>query len=394
MENFFNTHAFLIEHTDAPLRRSLMDTIDWSQRMIGIKGPRGVGKTTFLLQYAKENFDVSLRQCLYINMNNFYFQGRGIVDFAGDFVRNGGSVLLIDQVFKHPDWCEELCRCYDDYPRLRIVYTTTSVERNDKAHERLLKLGRCYSLHGFSFREFVNLQAGTEFRAYSIDELLNDHEQILKSILPIVRPWNYFRDYLHHGYYPFFIEKRNFSENLLKAINMMIEVDVLFTKQIELKYLSRIKKLLYLLAIEGQNSPNISQLAKNIQTSRATVMNYMKNLEEARLINLIYREGESFPKKPVQVMSHNTNLLYSVYPEGITDQLAMETFFTNSLWRHHLVNKGKRDGYFRIDDKVDICVCDKFKRVRQSSNTIYAKYNTEVGHGGNEIPLWLFGFLH
>ena len=104
MEAFYRTHAYLVEHTNAPVRRTLMDEIDWNDRLIGIKGTRGVGKTTFLLQYAKERFGVNDRQCLYVNMNNFYFQGRGIADYAGDFVKEGGRVLLIDQVFKQPDW--------------------------------------------------------------------------------------------------------------------------------------------------------------------------------------------------------------------------------------------------------------------------------------------------
>lgn len=393
METFFTTHAFLIENLNSPIRRSLMDRIDWGQRVIGIKGPRGVGKTTFLLQYAKEHFDLPLRQCLYINMNNFYFQGRGIVDFAEEFIKYGGKVLLIDQAFKHPDWCQEILTCYERFPSLRIVYTTSSVERYDKDFEALNRIGHCYCLHGFSFREFVNLQTNAELRSYSMEELLRDHEQILKNVLPLVRPWNYLQAYLHHGYYPLFTETRNFSDNLLKSINMMLEVDVLFIKQIELKYLSRIKKLLYLLATAGTMAPNISKLAEEVKTSRATVMNYIKDLEEARLINLVYKEGESFPKKPAQIMAHNTNLMYSVYPEGVSEQEVMETFFTNSLWRHHSVNAGKKPGCFRIDGKYDICICDKNKRVRNDNHTIYAKYNTEVGRG-NEIPLWLFGFLY
>ena len=113
MDAFFRTHTYLVEHNHAPIRRMLMDEINWNDRMIGIKGTRGVGKTTFLLQYAKENFDARDRQCLYINMNNFYFQGRGIADFAGDFYRAGGKVLLIDQVFKQPEWSSELRKCYD-----------------------------------------------------------------------------------------------------------------------------------------------------------------------------------------------------------------------------------------------------------------------------------------
>lgn len=392
METFFQTHAYLIEHTNVPVRRALMDRIDWSHRMIGIKGPRGVGKTTFLLQYAKEHFDVHLRQCLYINMNSFYFQGRGIADFADDFIKCGGQVLLIDQVFKQTDWEHELCSCYHRYPRLRIVYATSSVESSEENSE-LKKISKCYSLHGFSFREFINLQTGSEFRPYGFEELLTDSEQIQKNILPQVRPWQYFQDYLHHGYYPFFLENRNFTENLLKAMNMMIEVDILFIKQIELKYLSRIKKLLYLLAMEGLTSPNVSKLAAGIQTSRATVMNYIKNLEEARLINMIYREGETFPKKPVQIMLHDTNLMYAVYSPSMNTQDIMETFLTNCLWRHHAITKGKKSGFYRIDQKIDICVCDKSRRLKRDMNVYYAKYNSEVGYG-NEIPLWLFGFLY
>ena len=129
MEAFFRTHAYLVEHTNAPVRRGLMDEINWNDRLIGIKGTRGVGKTTFLLQYAKENFRCDDRQCLYINMNNFYFQGRGIADFAGEFYRTGGRVLLIDQVFKQPNWGSELGKCYDLYPALKLVFTGSSVMR-------------------------------------------------------------------------------------------------------------------------------------------------------------------------------------------------------------------------------------------------------------------------
>lgn len=129
MEAFFRTHRYLVEHVNAPVRRTLMDEIDWSDRMIGIKGTRGIGKTTFLLQYAKEHFDIQDRKCLYINMNNFYFQGRGIADFAGEFYRKGGRVLLIDQVFKQPNWSQELRKCYDLYTNLKIVFTGSSVMR-------------------------------------------------------------------------------------------------------------------------------------------------------------------------------------------------------------------------------------------------------------------------
>ncbi|MBR6589672.1 MAG: AAA family ATPase, partial [Bacteroidaceae bacterium] len=237
MEVFYRTHNYLIDHIGNNLvRRDLMDEIDWSDRLIGIKGTRGVGKTTFLLQYAKEKFGND-RSCLYINLNNFYFQGRGIADFAGDFFKRGGRVLLIDQVFKQPDWSHELRLCYDRYPRLKIVFTGSSVMRLKEENPELNGIVKSYNLRGFSFREFLNLQTGNDFPAYTLDEILHNHEHIVKSILPKVRPLDYFQDYMHHGFYPFFLEKRNFSENLLKTMNMMIEVDILLLKQIELKYL-------------------------------------------------------------------------------------------------------------------------------------------------------------
>ena len=177
-------------------------------------------------------------------------------------------------------------------------------------------------------------------------------------------------------------------------MNNMIEVDILFDKQIELKYLSRIKKLLYLLAAAGEDfSPNVSRLAEEIQTSRATVMNYLEYLEEARLINMVYKEGDSFPKKPAAVMLHDTNLIYGIKAGEITEQTVMETFFVNVLWRHHRISKGRRPGFYTIDGITEICVCEKARRPKRSENFYYAKYNTEIGRD-NEIPIWLFGFLY
>ena len=175
MEAFFRTHRYLVEHVNAPVRRILMDEINWNDRMIGIKGTRGIGKTTFLLQYAKENFDIMDKQCLYINMNNFYFQGEGIADFAGNFYRHGGRVLLIDQVFKQPNWSSELRKCYDLYPNLKIVFTGSSVMRLKDENPELNGIVKSYNLRGLSFREFINLMTGNNFRPYSLEEILKDH---------------------------------------------------------------------------------------------------------------------------------------------------------------------------------------------------------------------------
>ncbi len=392
MEAFYRTHAYLVEHINAPVRRDLMDEIDWSDRLIGIKGTRGVGKTTFLLQYAKEKFGTD-RSCLFINMNNFYFSGHSIVDFAYEFQRRGGKVLLIDQVFKYDGWSKELRMCYDRFPGLKIVFTGSSVMRLKEENLELRDIVKSYNLRGFSFREFLNLQTGMKFKAYTLDEILRNHEQIAKGVLSKVKPLDYFQDYLHHGFYPFFLEKRNFSENLLKTMNMMVEVDILLIKQIELKYLSKIKKLLYLLAVGGPKAPNVSQLASDIQTSRATVMNYIKYLADSRLINMVYPEGEEFPKKPCKIMLHNTNLMYSIYPLTIEEQDVLETFFLNTMYKDHKLHKGDKNISFLVDGNMSFRIYSEGSKVKNTPHVTHVMHKAEIGRA-NQIPLWIFGFLY
>ena len=392
METFYRTHSYLVEHTNAPVRRDLMDEIDWNDRLIGIKGTRGVGKTTFLLQYAKEKFGTD-HSCLFINMNNFYFSKYTLVEFAAEFVKRGGKVLLIDQVFKYPEWSHDLRACYEMFPTLKIIFTGSSVMRLKEENPELSGIVKVYYLRGFSFREYLNLQSGNCFRAYTLQEILENHEQIAKTILRNVKPLDYFQDYLHHGFYPFFLEKRNFSENLLKTMIMMIEVDILLIKQIELKYLSKIKKLLYLLAVDGPVAPNVSQLATEIQTSRATVMNYIKYLADARLINMVYPKGEEFPKKPSKLMMHNTNLMYSIYPVKVEEQDVLDTFFMNTLYKDHKLYKGDKGTSFMVDNGLHFRICAEGCKFKNNPNVYYALHKLELGHG-NMIPLWLFGFLY
>ena len=392
MEAFYKTHEYLLAHTEGTYRRDLMDEIDWNDRLIGIKGTRGVGKTTFLIQYAQERFRDD-RSCLYVNMNNFYFQGKSLVAFAEEFIRRGGKVLLIDQVFKIPNWSQQLRECYDRFPQLKIVFTGTSVMRLKEENPELNGIAKPYNLRGFSFREYLNLKTGNNFRCYTLEEIFTNHEQIARSILPKVSPNAFFQNYLHHGSYPFFTEKRNFSENLLKTMSAITEVDILIVQQIELKYLSKIKKLLYLLAVNGPTAPNVSKLAQEIQTSRATVMNYIKYLADARLINPIYNLGESFPKKPAKILLHNTNLVYSIYPMKINDQDVLETFIANNLWKDHKVTKGGKGYSFLVDGKTQLRVCSDSSRFKNNPDVYYVMHRRELGRG-NEIPMWLFGFLY
>ena len=179
LDAFFRVHDYLVAHNDAPIRRLLMDEIDWSARLIAIKGGRGVGKTDFLLARAKEieakdkelqmqmessgrkrKAPVPHKPCLYVNLNNFYFTEHSLVEFAGAFVKAGGHTLLIDQMFKYPNWSKELRKCYDKYKSLHIVFSASPVMRLIEENRDIAAIVKMYNLRGFSFREYLNLQSG------------------------------------------------------------------------------------------------------------------------------------------------------------------------------------------------------------------------------------------
>jgi predicted AAA+ superfamily ATPase len=393
METFYRTHKYLLSHLNSPVRRGLMDEINWDDRLIGIKGSRGVGKTTFLLSYAREFFGIDNRDCLYINLNHFFFSERTLVDFAGDFQAQGGKTLLIDQMFKYPNWSKELRYCHDRFPGLRIVFTGSSVMRLKGENPDLSGKVSSYYLRGFSFREYLNLMTGNRFQVSSLDEVIKNHAALTQEICSLTKPLDYFQDYLHHGFYPFFLEKRNFSENLLKTMNMTLEVDVLYIKQIEQSYLPRLRKLLYLLSLDAPCTPNVSRLSKKIEASRATVMNYIKYLKEARLISLLYAPGEEACKKPSKVYLYNSNLMYAVNQLPVNETDVCETFFYNQLLKDNRVHASEKNGAFLVNGTYDFQIAANRTKVKSIPGMYYATDKIAAGEG-NMIPLWLFGFLY
>ena len=391
VESFYRTHKYLVEHVESPVKRDLMYQIDKNSRLVGIKGSRGVGKTTFLLQYAKENYGLD-RSCLYINLNNLYFTEHTLRDFAERFYGQGGRVLLIDQVFKYPGWSEELKYCYDHLPELKIIFSGSSVMRLKEENPVLAGLVDSYNLRGFSFREYLNLMASTHFPSYSLSDIITNHRAIAQEICAQVNPLDYFPGYLHHGYYPFFLDKSNFSENLVKNINMIMEVDILLIKQIELSYLPKVRRLMYLLSVHSPAPTNVSQLSKDIETSRATVMNYIKYLTDARLMNMLYPVGESFPKKPSKVYMYNSNLMYPIRPMEVNAGAVRESFFYNQLLKDNKLNEGIKNAHFLVNTMYNFRIEENMK-VKNNTDMYYAVDKTEIGEG-NMIPLWLFGFLY
>ncbi len=393
MDAFFRTHNYLVDHLNYPIERLLMKEIDWSQRLIGIKGSRGVGKTSFLLAYARRFHPNADRSCLYINLNNFYFTDYSLVDFADEFSKRGGKVLLIDQINKYHGWSHDLREIYDTIPELKIVFTGSSIIRLKDENPDLDGLADSYNLRGFSFREFLNHETDSNFKAFSFEEIMENHREIASSIIAKVRPLAYFQDYVHHGYYPFYLEKNNYSEALLKMINLILEIDITNLRQIELKYLPKLRKLLYLLSLKVPSPLNVSKLSDQIQMSRATVMNYIKYLKDARLFNFLYAEGESFPKKPSKVYFGNTNLVFALDRNFSNQQALCETFFYNMMHKDNRLNSTSGKGTFRVNGKYSFDVKSDIKKVKSSKNLHYAVDMVEKG-SENTIPLWLFGFLY
>ena len=410
LDAFFQTHEALVKRAFMPIRRQLMDEINWEDRLIAIKGGRGVGKTDFMLfrikeieqayqeQYEREIAAIKsrrkpkpVRPCLYVNLNDFFFTQHTIVELASRFVKAGGRYLFIDQIFKYPHWSRELKRCYLKYPNLHVVFCATPVMPIDEENNYLQDIVHSYNLRGFSFREYLNLQTGLHFRSYSLEEILQHHASISREICERVHPLEYFRNYLHHGFYPSYLESKNFESALLKVMNSQLEVDVLMIKQIDVSCLHKLRKLLYILMRETPCALNVSSISDEIGLSRATVMNYIKYLKDSRLINLLYPEDKNFPMKPTRVYMHNTNVARMDFTRVIPAIDMYETFFYNTVHGSHRVNATERSTMFIVDNQY-------FFDVKEKGTVRDAIRPTAIGEletgRGNQIPLWLLGFLY
>ena len=392
MEHLIEIHNTLQASTRDTIKRELANEINWDHRMICIKGFRGVGKTTFLLDIVRDQYPND-RSCLYVNLNNFYFSRRKIFNFADEFYKKGGKTLILDQINKYPDWAKELRACYDKLPELKIIFSASPVLRVVDGNEYLNGIAKVYHLEGLSFREYINYTTGLDFRRYKLNELLGNHPLIAQTITRKIKPLAFFNEYLKEGYYPYFLNNKAFySETLLKHVNLALEIDVTYLNQIELKYLPKLRKLLQIVSNQAPFSPNVSKLSADIKTSRATVMNYLAYLKNARLINQLFSNGnDDQMKKPDQVYLQNTNLMYAIDPENITNNNLRLTFFYNQVgYQYEIKNSAVAD--FKVNGEYHFSVGGKYTEPK-GENYYAAADLIEVGNG-NIIPLWLFGFLY
>lgn len=392
MQNLVNIHNNLLEQSRISIRRELLDEINWDKRIIGVKGFRGVGKTTFLIDIVKEKF-LNDKTCLYVNLNNFYFTKRKIISFADEFYKTGGKTLILDQIHKYPDWASELKTCYDNFPELQIIFSASPVLRVLEGNNELQDIAKIYHLEGLSFREYLNYQSNLNFRRYTLPEILTDHVSIAHEITQEVKPLAYFNDYIKDGFYPYFLDNKGFyNETLLKHINLALEIDVTYLNQIDLQYLPKLRKLLQIIASQVPFSPNVSKISADVQTSRATIMNYLRYLKNARIINLLFSNGnEDEIKKPDLVYLHNTNLMYAIDPVSINNKSLRQTFFYNQVgYQHEIKSSEKAD--FKVNDLYHFSVGNKYA-VPVDDESFAAADMIELG-SGKIIPLWLFGFLY
>ena len=391
MESLRITHDILLKERTSTIRRGLLDVIDCRARLIAIKGSRGVGKTNFLLAFCKEYYEDD-PSCLYVNINNLFFATEGLFNFVERFYKLGGKVLLLDQVHKYPDWDKELREAYDHFPELRIVFTASSIVRI-KSNKYLHGIVEMYNLSGLSFREFLELETGHKFPVFAFEEILEHHEEIVDRILDRVRPLAHFGNYLKYGYYPIYLEEKSHIDYLLKNINLTLEFDIPYNNQIELKYLTKLKQLLYIVANDN-NNVNISKLSHEIGVSRATVLNYLHYMKNARLLTLLFdkESDDENGLKPNQVYLHNPNLLNAVCLDNTDAATVRKTFLVSQLCPVASLNYSE-NADFLVNGRYDILVRQEGDKRRIKDNLIIMTDMIERGKK-NIVPLWLTGFVY
>ena len=396
MEVLQRAYHRLIREMEVSQFRYLYDKIRWTNRLIGIMGARGTGKTTLLLQHIKKTFP-DRDKALYVSLDNLWFASNRLSDLAEQFYDYGGTHLFLDEVHRYAGWATEIKNIYDSFPRLHIVFTGSSLLEVSKSQADLSRRAVCYSLFGLSFREFLQFENKLVHKPVTLHEILTNHQNLAETISGKLKILPEFRNYLTYGYYPFYKESiEDYAEKLQSVIHLILDNDLPAVENVEYSTLLKIKKLLMIIASLSPYSPNITQLSNDIESNRSATLKYLSCLQKAALLRLLTPSQKTMGAltKPEKIFLDNSNLLYTLTTVANIGNVR-ETCFVNQLSVNHAITASKY-GDFRVDDKYIFEIGGKsktYEQIKNLENSFIVADDLETGYG-NKIPLWLFGFLY
>lgn len=386
MRTLYQKFETLLQNTSTDFKRYLYDKVSWDGRMTGIIGARGVGKTTMVLQYIKENLDS--KKALYVSADDMYFGENRLFDLADDFYKNAGEYLFIDEIHKYPDWSQELKNIYDSFPSLKIVFTGSSVLDILKGSADLSRRAIIYKLQGLSFREYLKLFHNYETDVYSLEQIVNNEVKLtdIKHPLPL------FNDYLKRGYYPFGLENE-LDLRLGQIIVQALEIDIPQYANLNVGTSRKLKRLLSIIAESVPFKPNFSKISGMVEVSRNSLDDYFLYMEKAGLIGQLRNETSGIRGlgKVEKVYLDNTNIIYNLVGDKSNIGNIRETFFFNQMrLKNEVISSEKADF---IIDNYTFEVGGKNKQqtqIEKDGKSFLVKDDIEFGYL-NVIPLWSFG---
>jgi predicted AAA+ superfamily ATPase len=335
---------------------------------------------------------------MYISLDDLYFADNKLIDFADNFVKNGGKHLFIDEVHKYKNWAIEIKNIYDYNYDLKIVFTGSSLLEIINARADLSRRSLNYNMQGLSFKEYLNLNLDTNFKSYNLSEIINNHQEISSEISSEIKPIQHFNDYLRIGYYPFYEnEDYKYFIRLNEIINMIMEIEFPLLRNTDISIVSKIKQMLFVISQSVPFKPNISSISNKIKSHRKTVVEYITYLNEANILKSISKAGQGLSRlqKPDKIFLDNTNLMYALRGGEPDKGNLRETFFLNQLSYENNVNYTEI-GDFLVNEKYTFEIGGKNKtksQIKNIDNSFIASDNIEQSIG-DKIPLWLFGFLY
>jgi len=397
MDNLIEKSHQKIREVDTRFIRSIMNNIDWNDRLIGIRGARGIGKTTLLLQRIKKYLGSS-PEVLYVSLDNLWFAEHSLLNLVDYFVKRGGKYLFLDEVHKYPQWSQAIKNIYDDFKELKIVFTGSSLLEILNARADLSRRAIIYNMQGLSYREFLNITQKTNFQEIAFNDILRNHTEVSDEFLSKIKPLQFFDDYLKHGYYPFFTEGvPKFSYRLEEVVSLILEIELPTLRNVEPAYIPKIKQILQIISESMPFIPNIDKLSQRINIHRNTLLAYLYYLEESQLTKHLFKNvsGTNKLQKPNKIYLDNTNLAYTLAETNTDSGNMRETFFLNQISYNHTVEY-PNNGDFLVDEKFLFEVGGKSKtdkQIKHSKNSFVVADNIEYG-SGNKIPLWQFGMMY